>query len=174
MDAGQQLEPSQIAEWHTQYERDIRSFLTGVLRNSDLANEALQATFVKLTEVGHTAQPATIKGWLFRVAYNEAMLLKRREEVDTRVTRKAAWKVVEESKPVDAQMELGETISRVRAELDLLPEELRSIVRLRIYDERTFAEIAQQLGLPLGTVVTRMRAALQRLSRGLEGLSDLM
>jgi DNA-directed RNA polymerase specialized sigma24 family protein len=41
---------------------------------------------------------------------------------------------------------------------------------MRIYDNQKFAEIAQRLDLPLGTVLSRMRAALGRLKSGLERL----
>lgn len=36
---------------------------------------------------------------------------------------------------------------------------------MRIYEEKSFAEIAEELSVPLGTVLTRMRLALKKLSR---------
>ena len=47
--------------------------------------------------------------------------------------------------------------------LDQLSPDQRQIVRLRIYEEKTFAEISRELKIPLGTALGRMRAALQKL-----------
>ncbi len=169
LDTGQ-LNPAAVEELYAQHAAELRAFLTGVLRNADWAAEALQSTFVKAAEAGHTAQRETIKGWLFRVAYNEAMLLRRKQEVDQRVTRKVAWQGnsnSSNSEPVDSALLRSEVIERVRRGLNTLPTDQRLVVRLRIYEDKTFAEIARELGIPLGTVVTRMRAALQKLNREL-------
>ncbi|MCA9247413.1 MAG: hypothetical protein KDA42_09870, partial [Planctomycetales bacterium] len=48
-----------------------------------------------------------------------------------------------------------------------LPSEQREVVRMRIYEEKKFAEIAAELELPLGTVLTRMRLALKKLEAAL-------
>jgi DNA-directed RNA polymerase specialized sigma24 family protein len=56
----------------------------------------------------------------------------------------------------------------VRAALVTLPLEQQQIVQLRIYDERTFADIAAELGIPLGTALTRMRLALEKLRAALK------
>jgi DNA-directed RNA polymerase specialized sigma24 family protein len=41
------------------------------------------------------------------------------------------------------------------------------VVRMRIYDEKKFAVIAEELGVPLGTVLSRMRAAMMKLEKSL-------
>ena len=43
---------------------------------------------------------------------------------------------------------------------------------MRIYEEKTFAVIAEELSIPLGTVLTRMRLALKRLSRQIRGTGN--
>lgn len=166
------LDPSRIAELYSDYSGELRVFLTGLLRNADQAGEVLQATFVKAAEMGHTAQADTIKGWLFRVAYHEAMQMRRRQEVDQRVTRKVAWDGTRSVEAADQKLLQSEASARVREQLETLPPDQRVIVRMRIYEEKTFAEIAVEIGIPLGTVVSRMRAALQKLSQELVEFSD--
>ncbi|HEX4150338.1 MAG TPA: sigma-70 family RNA polymerase sigma factor, partial [Pirellulales bacterium] len=61
-----------------------------------------------------------------------------------------------------------ETAERVRAALDRLPKEQRQVVRLRMHEQKKFATIAQELNLPLGTVLTRMQLALRKLRKLLE------
>lgn len=166
------LDPSRVAELYSQYSSELRAFLTGLLRNADLACETLQSTFIKVAEAGHTAQAETIKGWLFRVAYHEAMQVRRRQEVDQRVTRKVAWNGTQSVAAADEKLMRSETAARVQEQLELLHPDQRTVVRMRIYEEKTFAEIAAEIGVPLGTVVSRMRAALQKLSLELVEFSD--
>lgn len=58
-----------------------------------------------------------------------------------------------------------EEVRRLRQGLAELPAEQRWVVERRIDHEETFAVIAANLGVPLGTVLTRMRLALQKLER---------
>lgn len=166
LDSGQ-LNPAVVEELYAQYATDLRAFLLGLLRNPDWAAEALQSTFVKAAESGHQAQAETVRGWLFRVAYHQAMLLRRKQQVDQRATRQVAWNANHEFEAPDAGLLRREQIERVKHGLEKLPAEQRTVVRLRIYEEKTFAEIASELGIPLGTVVTRMRTALEKLNREL-------
>lgn len=162
------LDPAVVAALYLEHADELRAFLTGVLRDGDLAGDALQATFVKTMESGHKARKETLKGWLFRVAYNEAMLIRRRQQVDGRSIRKAAWtRPTVDHSPEDHAIR-WEVVERVRETLESLPQEQRQIVRMRIYDEKTFAVIADELGIPLGTALTRMRLAMQKLSGKLE------
>ncbi len=61
----------------------------------------------------------------------------------------------------------SETTERVRQALGELPPDQRQVVEMRIYEDKTFAVIADELSAPLGTILTRMRLALKRLSRRL-------
>ena len=70
-DEMQRITPERVSAQYTEHAGELRAFLTGVLRDVDLAQEALQTTFGRLVEQGHTAHDGTLKGWLFRVAYRE-------------------------------------------------------------------------------------------------------
>jgi RNA polymerase sigma factor (sigma-70 family) len=159
------IDPAIVATLYLDYADDLRAFLVGVLRDGELASEALQATFTKAMEAGHTARKETLKGWLFRVAYNEAMALKRRQKTHDKSLKKLAWRKPAEHESPDENFSRGETVDRIRSAMNGLSEEQREVVRLRIYEEMTFAAIAEELNLPLGTVLTRMRLALRRLQR---------
>ena len=97
---------------------------------------------------------------LFR---SEALAIRRRRRTDEQALRQAAWRATERSQEPAETLARREAVEKIREALgDLSPEEQR-VVRMRVYEEKTFAGIAQELGLPLGTVLTRMRRALQRL-----------
>jgi RNA polymerase sigma-70 factor (ECF subfamily) len=120
-----------------------------------------------LLETGHATRPQSRRAWLFQVAYREAMALRRRQSVGRRVLQQVAWVRPESCAAGDNTLVRRETIERVREALRNLPAAQQQIVRMRIYEGKTFAEIAQQLGIPLGTALGRMRSALKNLRPGL-------
>ncbi|GAB4150164.1 MAG: sigma-70 family RNA polymerase sigma factor [Planctomycetaceae bacterium] len=164
----QKIDPATVAALYVDYADDLRAFLIGVLRNGDLANEALQATFTKALESGHTARKATLKGWLFRVGYHEALAIRRKQKIQRKSMQKLAWNTNQESEAPEENVSRVETVKRVRAAMERLSEEQRQVVHMRIYEGKTFAVIAEEIGAPLGTVLTRMRLALKKLHREFE------
>lgn len=168
-EAPARLDPAVVAALFVKHADELRRFLTGVLRNAEQAADCMQLAFAKTLEQGHTAQQASLKSWLFRVAYHEAMTLKRRQNVELRAAGELAARGGRESRTPAMQIVDRETAERVRAALDRLPNEQRQVVRLRIHEQKKFAEIAEDLNIPLGTVLTRMQLALRKLRKLLEG-----
>ncbi len=170
------IEPALVAALYVKHADELRAFLLGVLRDSHLAADVLQATFVKALEQGHAAQEETLKGWLFQVAYREALAVRRRQGVD----RRAAQRIAERSSevtdvPSQASQALPhelavrhETVQQVRAALYELSHPQQQVVQMRMQQNLKFREIAAILGEPLGTVLARMQAALKRLRERLE------
>lgn len=161
------IDPAVVADLYAAHADELRAFLIGVLRDRDLAGEALQSTFRRALEAGHSAQPETFTGWLFRVALNEALQLKRRRQQHDRSLRKLAWSSISACGSPGDDLVRQEDVARLREALTRLPPEQRDVVEKRIYEEKTFAAIAEECGLPLGTVLTRMRLALRRLQQTL-------
>src|SRR5206468_513052 len=61
------------------YEGAVFRFLFGVLRDHHRAEDALQETFVQALRFADGVDPTKFRGWLFTVAHQQAMLLRRRE-----------------------------------------------------------------------------------------------
>jgi RNA polymerase sigma-70 factor (ECF subfamily) len=159
-----QLEPAVVAALYAEHGGELRRFLWGVLRDEALAGDVLQATFVRLIEVGQKSHEETRKAWLFRVAYNEAMAIKRRERTGQRVlAQQALWQRIVDEKETTDPLVSQETVERVQTALQALPCEQADVVRMRIYEDKKFVEIAAELKIPLGTALARMRAALKKL-----------
>ncbi|MBA3312463.1 MAG: RNA polymerase sigma factor [Planctomycetota bacterium] len=168
------LDPAAVEALYASHAVELRAYLTGLLRDPDLAAEMLQATFLRAVERGHTFRNDSAKAWLFRVAHNRAMDYRRRVAAEGRLVEKSAWWKREKRGNAASPVEVAgrdETVSRVRQAIEQLPAEQRQIVRLKIYDNLTFAEIAGRLSVPLGTVLTRMRIATKKLSVALRGES---
>jgi RNA polymerase sigma factor (sigma-70 family) len=158
-----QLDPSVVAALYVEHGEELRRFLLGLLRDAQLASDVLQATFVKLVQRGHETRAESRKAWLFRVAYHEAMAYRRREGVGDKVLRRVAWHSNGAAGAADEPLLRLEAVQAIREALDELPPEQRQVVRMRIYEEKTFAIIAKELKIPLGTALGRMRAATIKL-----------
>ncbi|GIS61871.1 MAG: hypothetical protein CM1200mP2_40960 [Planctomycetaceae bacterium] len=140
----------------------------GVTSDPEAADEVLQATFTRAMEAGHTARAETLKGWLFRVAYNEAMLAGRKRQLRDRSLKRLAERPRTETATPEELASLDESIRGVRELIEgKFPVEQQAVVRKRIYEDKTFKVIAEELDAPLGTVLTRMRSALAKLHRRL-------
>ena len=147
----------------------LRGMLWGVLRNREAVEDVVQTTFAKALESTGDVRSASWKSWLFQVAYNEAILLRRKEGVQQRAFQKvvAGQPPAEEVWPGNG-LATRELVDRVGRLLSELPPEQQEVVRRRMHDEQTFAEIAAELGVPLGTVLTRMRLATEKLRKALQ------
>lgn len=157
------LDPSIVAALYVEHAQELQRFLLGLLRDAQLAADVLQATFVKLAQRGHETREESRKAWLFRVAYHEAMAVRRREGVGDKVLRRVAWHSNGAAGPADEPLLRIEAVQAVQEALEKLPPEQRQVVRMRIYEEKTFAVIAKELKIPLGTALARMRAATIKL-----------
>ncbi len=157
------LDPAVIAALHQEYAEELRYFLTGVLHDGELAADVLQNTFSKAMEHGHAVQQPSLKSWLFRVAYNEAMLIRRRASIGERVNRAVAESAPKTDSPPDVRLHRVEMVLAVRAALERLPAEQQQVVRMRIYEQKKFCDIADELNVPLGTVLSRMQLAQKKL-----------
>jgi RNA polymerase sigma factor (sigma-70 family) len=146
---------------------ELRRFVLGVTRDPELTNDVIQATYAKAVEFGHTARPETFKGWLFRVAFHEALTARRRRDARDQGVRRFANLGRPAVERPEERIIRDETVEAVRQALGDLPPEQRHVVWAKMYEDKTFAEIAQESRLPLGTVLTRMRLALEKLRRSL-------
>ncbi len=162
------IDPAVVAALFVNHGEELRRFLNGILRNHEQANDVLQITFARAVERGHTAREESLKAWLFRVAFNEAIAQRRRQNVQAKAHEILAARGPRETAGPDTRLLRWETVDQVRAALEQLPAEQRQVVRMRIYEEKKFIEIAAELSLPLGTVLTRMQLALRKLRKILD------
>lgn len=105
-------------------------------------------------------------GYLYRAARNEALSRLRRRAVRERLAPEVerAAPIVE----VAAGLERQEDAARVNAALMALPVEQREVVVLKLYQDRTFKEIARLTGASQNTAASRYRYALAKLKAILE------
>lgn len=170
----QRIDPNKIESVYADFGHELRSYIAAILKDRELADEVLQAVLRKTLEVGHTAH-SNLRGWMFRVALQECQLHRRESQRERTILQKAFWKTggraASDERP-SASTERGEVVAAVRRAIETLPVEQQVIVRLRIYEEKTFAVIAEELQIPLGTALTRMRSAMQKLEAALQSHAE--
>jgi RNA polymerase sigma-70 factor (ECF subfamily) len=145
------------------YKAALFQFLVGMLRNHHLAEDALQETFVRALERLDEVDPGRLRGWLFTVAYHQALLFRRRRKGRLSDPLVETDCVCDRGPGPLQQAERADEARRLRRLLDQLPDPQREVIRQRVYEGKRFREIAAALGCPLNTALARMHEGLKRL-----------
>jgi RNA polymerase sigma-70 factor, ECF subfamily len=131
---------------------------------NEIAEDLAQETLIAVWRKAASYQPerATVSAWMFTIARNLRIDRFRR---DQRAQLHHVYELVQpsETPPPDIPLEAVERESQVRAALDGLPEEQVRVVELSFFEGRAHSDIAEKLGIPLGTVKSRLRLAMARL-----------
>lgn len=133
----------------------------------DLAQEAMLAVWRR----AHMFDPdqGAASTWMFTIARNkriDALRRERRPEVDP----DDPALVPEKPDDADTMVETAQRGDRLRAAVGELPKEQARLLHLSFFEDKSHSTIAAELGLPLGTVKSRVRLALARLRGSLEDL----
>ncbi len=169
------------------YERELYGYLRRYLGDDELAADVFQNTFVQVFVKIEQYQPGRpARPWIYAIATNQAIdaLRRRNRRVDGRADPLLAgedsgdparplFEVLrdKEAGPVE-QAEGAELRQLVRDAVDRLPDLLRQVVVLAYFQGLRYQEIADALGIPLGTVKSRLHAALAKLTEAWEGAAD--
>ncbi|OYP31023.1 RNA polymerase sigma factor [Rhodopirellula sp. MGV] len=155
-----------------QSENGLRKLLASKLPQPADIDDCLQAVRLAVLQNSTPIPVPARRAWLFRVASNEAALWWRRKSRADRVMEAAPESSYAIDRPPPAPIEQQETQTRIRQAIERLPREQREVVRLRLIESLSFRQIADQLEIPLGTALTRMRRAMDQLRSDLEDFRD--
>ncbi len=137
----------------------------------DLAQEALLVVWRKAAMFD--AQQAGVSTWVFTIARNLRVDRLRRQGLPTLPSDDALLDAVpDEAPPPDERLHAMRQEARVRAALRTLPAEQARVLQMSYFDDQPHASIASALGIPLGTVKSRMRLAVAHLRRALTGCPE--
>jgi RNA polymerase sigma-70 factor (ECF subfamily) len=159
------------------YERELYGYLRRYLGDGSLAEDVFQNTFLQLyVKTGQYEPGRPVRPWLYTIATHQAIDALRRngrhqavsleqERADPGEGELRTLLELLESRgpsPVEAASE-QERRERVRASVDGLPDFLRHVLVMAYYQGLKYREIADVLGIPVGTVKSRLHAALVKL-----------
>ena len=133
-----------------------------VLRDAHAADDAFQATFLVLAKRADAVRPPDrLAPWLYGVAYRTALKARGRAFRRTRVEREYATEV--SNRPPAASEEAADLLPVIDEQLNALPEKYRTPLVLCALQGLNKAEAAACLGLPEGTVSSRLARAREML-----------
>jgi RNA polymerase sigma-70 factor, ECF subfamily len=158
----------------------LAAALTG---DRDEAADVTQETYLRAWErKDELRDPSAVTGWLFRIARNVArdrrgswwMRSRIRLPLDRTTAERATSEPREpaaDALDAHAALEAAESAGAVRRALRRLPEKHRVVLQLREVEGLTYEELAEALGVPVGTVESRLHRARAGLARRLAQLA---
>jgi len=125
-----------------------------VLGNSDEVDDVVQNVHIKIYRgLASFRGESRLSTWIYQIARNEAINVARKRRLEGPPVEEVVLPAGESSNPETAygRTELGEQMETAMADLD---ENYRMALELRYMGERSYEEIAEAMGLPVGTVKT--------------------
>lgn len=166
-----------MAELYDRYSPLVYAVALRVLIDTGAAEDVLQEVFMQLWRhpASFDARRGSLGPWLAVIARHRAIdiLRKRRPQTDLEDV------VIAIEANLEDTTERARVLEKVRTSLRAMPDPQRKALEMAFFEGMTHSEIAAQTGEPLGTVKTRIRAALMVLRRALNpgspsGPDDLM
>ena len=158
------------------YKNDLLHFLIRFVGSRAAAEDVFQETFLQIHISAETFDTSRrFKPWLFTIAANKGRDWHRKHSKRTVMSLSqdvgAAGEgarfvdlMENDQEPPDAKLLDDEQIRRVRTAVDELPSHLREILLLSYFQQMSYTQIAESLEIPLGTVKSRLHAAVAAFS----------
>jgi RNA polymerase sigma-70 factor, ECF subfamily len=167
------------------YEKELYGYLRHYLGNVEMAEDVFQHTFLQVHLKCDQFEPGRkVRPWLYTVAINQAIDCQRRNRRHRMTSLDRARRndadeesgsLVEllggqESCPAD-NAESAEQYDELRRAVDALPELSKQVVTLVYFQGLKYREAADVLDLPVGTIKSRLHAAMQKLTESLSHIN---
>lgn len=162
--AGLQRQDQKVfSELYDAYAAALFGVVVRIVQSNELAEQVLQDTFMKVWRSGASYDPAKgrLYTWMMNIARNTAIDATRLMDFQRRKSMESPEQLVH--KPGD----LGVTVDHIGVQdtLQKLDEKYRVLIELVYFKGYTQEEVAEETGIPLGTVKTRLRVAMTELRK---------
>lgn len=162
-----------ISALYDRFSKLLYGLILAIVRDTDDAEDILQEVFIQIWKNAFSYQESlgTPKGWLVRLAHNRAVDLlrsKRHREKQLEVRdmldpRAEGTNALHSGNGTWHQTVAREQTGQISAAISSLPHQQRILIEFAFLEGYTHQEIALNTGIPLGTVKTRIRSAMQAL-----------
>jgi len=156
----------------TRHQERVYTKIHFIVRDSDLANDLFQDTFIKvlgLLKTGKYIEEGKFLPWILRIAHNMAIdhfrrnkkmkMVRSREDFDV-------FSILDTGEThIEDKLVADQINSDVRDLIEHLPEDQQAVVRMRMYQDLSFREIAESTGVSINTALGRMRYAVINLRK---------
>lgn len=160
-----------FAELFAHFAPRLKAYLMRLGSDAATAEEVVQEVMLTIWRkaASFDRQQASASTWIFTIARNRRIDRLRRERRPEFDPNDPAL-VPDAPEDADRTVWTGQIGGRVRAAIESLPAEQSDLIRRAYFEELSHREIAESSGLPLGTVKSRIRLAMQRLRERMEDL----
>jgi RNA polymerase sigma factor (sigma-70 family) len=151
----------------------VKAYIARLGCDGGTAEELMQEAMVTVWRRAETYDPAQAGAatWIFTIARNKRIDLARREK-RPQIDPDDPMLAPAQEMPADQRVAANQTEARLRIAIAALPENQRDLLALAFYEDKPHSEIAAVRNLPLGTVKSRIRLALERLRHSLTEAGD--
>lgn len=152
----------------SRYQGKIFNYILFIVRNQELAEDIFQETFVKAIvtmQQGRYTANGKFGAWITRIAHNLVIDSFRQERSENTISNdETEVDLLNDADLCDDNVEMqminDQTLIDVRRLVDALPDNQREVVYMRYYQDLSFKEIAEIVGVSINTALGRMRYAL--------------
>jgi RNA polymerase sigma-70 factor, ECF subfamily len=155
----------ELRELYRRYGGELFGFAYNALGDRELAEEVVQDVFARLWRHAgdYDRRKASVRTWLYAMARNRIVDARRRASARPVTVSERVEEEADEGWEADADVERALLRWQVSAALARLSPEHRQVIRLAHWGGLTLKEIAEQCGVPLGTIKSRGYYALRSL-----------
>jgi RNA polymerase sigma-70 factor (ECF subfamily) len=151
----------------------LKGFLLKYGTPESQADDLIQEVMLKVWRNASQFDPARGKAttWLFTITRN-LRIDYLRKEIRPELDPEDPLLTPDPDRPADEQVQTRQTADRIAKAVSVLPDNQAEILRLSFFEELSHSEIADRLGLPLGTVKSRIRLTFGKLRHALSELDQ--
>ncbi|TVT28997.1 sigma-70 family RNA polymerase sigma factor [Salinicoccus cyprini] len=158
---------------YIRYEKLLFSYAYKMTSNREMSEEIVQDVFIKVWRKKGAYDPSKgkLSTWLITLTRNSTIDVLRRQKMETYEYDERDDidpTQSEQNSPVEAAVEAGEDKAMIRRAMEGLSREQQRIITLFYFRACSHSQIAESLDLPIGTVKSRIRLALQHLKKNIE------
>ena len=155
------------------YQKQVYSYILTLVKDKQLADDVFQDTFVKVIQTikskGYKDDGRFVQ-FAMRIAHNLVIDHFRKENrIPTVESSSEDYNYIDNVPITDASVEQGMIVDQVHSDLHsmiaFLPDEQREVLRMRIFDDMSFKDIADITNVSINTALGRMRYALINLRK---------
>ena len=172
----QKITEAKLREWMEKLGPRLIALSRGICRDGHRAEEIVQEAFIKLWRQPPDVGEVAYTSWMRRVVTNLSINVLQRTKRPGKLPEYHSDPALHTRRGPEAPMSEQENLDSLHAAMDRLDDGKRAILMLRAVEQLSYDQIAEHLGVPVGTVMSRLnrarKALLEEMKQGMEKEED--